>query len=91
MSNLGYTASRNVFTIIPRVPNLTQSETRSIVHLVDKLRPVDSIAIVSNGADLRQELPILDVAATSSRFTILRNVQGNSSVEWPPLNAQEGY
>lgn len=75
------TNSRNEFTILPRVTDLEAKEIRAISRLVDKLRPVDTIATISAGSNPRNELPILDVAATSSRFTVLRNVTGNSNID----------
>lgn len=80
ITDLSKTKSRNEFIIIPQAPNITDKEKRSIVHLVDKLRPVDTIATIQSGSEVRLELPILDVASTSNRFTVLRNVQGNANI-----------
>ena len=74
------TKSRNEFVIIPQVTDLSQREIRSINRLADKLRPVDSILTINAGAPIRNEIPILDVAASSTRFNVIRNVTGRSDI-----------
>lgn len=74
------TKSRNEFTILPQVTDLEQKERRAINRLVDKLRPIDTLVTIASANSLRNELPILDVAASSTRFTVLRSVTGNSNI-----------
>lgn len=77
---LSSTSSRNEFVIIPQVSDLDQREIRAINRLVDKLRPVDTIVTVAPGSNIRNEIPILDVTASSTRFTVLRYVTGRSEI-----------
>jgi hypothetical protein len=91
VTNLGITTSRNEFIIIPQVSDLEERERRQIIRLVDKLRPSNTIPTITSGTPLRYELPILDVAATSTRFNVLRNVTGNVNVQWPEIDPTLGY
>jgi len=77
--------------ILPHTPDLEIREKRAINRLVDKLRPVDTIATISYADVPRQEIPINDIGATSTRFNIIRYVIGNTTVEWPPPDPAEGY
>ncbi len=75
------TKSRNEFVILPHTTDILEREKRAINRLVDKLRPVDTIATISYANIPRQEIVVNDLAATSTRFKILRYVIGNDAVE----------
>ncbi len=75
------TNSRNEFVILPHTADIEQREKRAINRLVDKLRPIDTIATVSYAVTPRQEIVINDLDATSTRFNILRYVIGNTTIE----------
>lgn len=91
LTDVGQTDSPNEFVIIPRLPAITQEERRRIVHLVDLLRPVDSLPTVFAGDRLRSERAILQEAASSEYFTISRLVTGREDVVWPDTDPGLGY
>ena len=75
------TNSRNEFVILPHTADIELREKRAINRLVDKLRPIDTIATVSYAVTPRYEVVVNDLAATSTRFNILRYVIGNTTIE----------
>jgi hypothetical protein len=92
LTNFGTTNSRSEFVIIPRAPTVTQEERRRIVHLVDRLRPVNSLPTVSpTGDNIRIDRPCLEVDTTSESFYVTRTVTGRQDVDWPEPDPAQGF
>lgn len=90
--DVGKTMSRNEFTIVPRQSGITQEERRRILHLVDKLRPVNSIVTVyDGGTNNRLERSVNKVAASSHAFFVQRLVTGRPDINWPESDPSEGF
>jgi hypothetical protein len=89
--DLGQTNSSNEFIIVPRQPNTTEEDRRSIINLVDKLRPVNTIPTIYDGDYLHTERPVKDLASTSDRFDIVRYVTGRPEIDWPDIDPNLGY
>lgn len=90
-TNLGKTASRQEFIIVPRAPSITEADRRRIMRLVDKLRPVNSISSVYPLSPARGIRSITSVESTSDRFYVSRLVTGRPDISWPSLDLSQAY
>lgn len=90
IQNIGLTNSRSEFVIIPRTTQLTQQEQRRIIRLVDKLRPTNTVPTIYISDRLRNERTIIDLAASSEAFEIVRYVTGRSDIKWPTPDPSQG-
>lgn len=90
MQNIGRTNSPNEFIVIPEVLTTTQAEQRAAAQLLDRLRPMNSIPSVLPGAPTTSTISITGVVASSESFYVQRFVTGNSNINWPAVNLDEG-
>lgn len=89
--NKGKTESRNEFVIIPRTADLTPDDEYSIVKLIQRLKPADTIFSVENTVNSRIEVPIDNIYSSSKYFQVKRMVTGQRGVEFPPVDPDTGH
>lgn len=90
-TNYSKTDSLNEFVIIPRVATVTPQDNRKITHLIDQLRPTNTIGTVYAGQELRTLRTSRLASSSSDRFTVRRLVTGRPDIEWPDINPAAGY
>lgn len=90
LQNYGRTNSRNEFVIIVLNPALTQEEQRRIAHLVDRLRPTNTIPTVYTSASNRAQRFARVADSSSSTFNVRRLVTGRGDISWPDVDPSKG-
>ena len=90
VTNLGVTNARGEFVIIPRTTVLTQTQKRRITKLLDRLRPVNSIATVTIADPVRTARIARVAGASSEGFTVKRMVTGRTDIPWPAPDPKQG-
>lgn len=91
LANIGQTNSRNEFVIVPREPTVSLSDERSLMRLMSRIRPVNSICTLTTGDYLRTLRDVTNMSQTSEAFRVLRYVTGRSDVMWPSTDVSQGY
>lgn len=91
ISDLGQTNSRSEFVILPRAPSITQEQRRRLIHLIDKLRPINTLPTVTVTEPTRAPITLAAVASSSDNFNVKRTVTARPDVDWPDVDLIEGY
>lgn len=91
VQDIGITGSVQEFVIIPRTHSITEEEKRQIVHLVDLLRPINTLATVHDGHEPRMGKAVMDIESSSDNWNVVRWVKGRDDIDWPDPDPQEGY
>lgn len=89
--NIGQTNSRNEFIVVPRTPELQESEKRRVMKLIDKLRPLNTISSTYSSDTPRLNRPVSEVSASTETFFIDRYVTGRPDIDWPPVDSSQAY
>lgn len=90
LDNWGSTDSYQEFVVIPQTPNISLADHRRIIHLVDRLKPVNSICTIAPNDTSRTEQTPQEVSSTSDGFVVLRLVTGRADVDWPTPDPTRG-
>lgn len=90
LPNWGITTSRSEFVIVPQTPNLSGADHRRIVRLVDKIKPVNTVATIRPNVPTRIKQNIQASVASSEGFNIRRLVTGRADITWPPVDPAAG-
>jgi hypothetical protein len=89
--DVGQTASPNEFVVVPRTPELQEVEKRRVMRLIDRLRPINSISSTYNSDTPRLTRTVAELDASTETFVVDRFVTGRPDIEWPPVDASQGY
>lgn len=90
MANIGFTGSRNEFTVIPLASSLRPEDERRVSNAIHRLKPANAIFSIRPELEPRINVPIAEIETTSTYFQAQRIVTGNKNVQYPPVDLKTG-